>query len=65
MPMNKIYNFVYSLDSTKKQNNYCVEFSKFVNEEKSVLKFLDEIEYSPSQKVVDKVLDFARKTVAI
>ncbi len=65
MPMKKIYNLLYCIDNTKKEDSYSKEFSQVLEDESEVLDLLDKVEFSPSKKAVDNILDFAKKALAL
>lgn len=63
--MKKIYNLLYCIDNTKKEDSYSKEFSQVLEDESEVLDLLDKVEFSPSKKAVDNILDFAKKALAL
>ncbi len=59
--MKKIYNFIYCVDNTNYYESFCVDAFEFIKKADYVLDILDGLEVSPSQRVVNNILDFARK----
>jgi len=60
--MEKIYKVIFSQNNTKKEENYLIDLSEFEQDESIINKLISKIEFSPSQKVLDKLSKFIRES---
>jgi hypothetical protein len=61
MPMKNIYTLFYSLNNVEKDENYLLELSEIEKNEKLLKETFNNLDFSPSKGIVEKILKFAFK----
>jgi len=60
--MKNIYTVVFALNNTNKEENYVLDFSEIKQNEQIVKNVLNQLVYTPRQKVLDNIFKFARES---